>query len=138
MKRMALAAVLVLIFLSPNIVAQTSNSPDPSKNPPKLQDPGIRKLSRRERKERIKNLPDKYREFLEDVEPIMQESELDTFLILETDPQRDIYITEFWRRRDALQGTTNHTFRDQYYDRLETVKEKFRNVSTDRSRIFLI
>ena len=68
----------------------------------------------------------------------MQDSELDTFLLLETDPQRDIYIADFWHRRDKLQGTTNHTFRDQYYERLETVKEKFRNVSSDPGRIYLI
>jgi Ca-activated chloride channel family protein len=137
MKRIVVAAVLTLTFAAPNIFAQTNNPPDASK-PAAKQDPGVRKLSRRERKERIKNLPEKYRQFLEDVEPIMQQSELDTFLLLETDPQRDIYIIEFWRRRDALQGTTNHTFRDQYYDRLETVKEKFKYVSSDRSRIYLI
>src|SRR5258708_22640710 len=137
MKRIALTVVLALTFLAPNILAQTNNPPDPAK-PPAKQDPGIRKLSRRERKDRIKNLSDKYREFLQDVEPIMQDSELDTFLMLETDPQRDIYITEFWRRRDQMQGTTNHTFHDQYYERLETVKHKFRNVSSDRGRIYPI
>src|SRR5438093_2869278 len=125
MKRIALTYVLALTFLVPNIVAQTNNPPDPAK-PPAKQDAGVRKLSRRERKERIKNLSDKYREFLQDVEPIMQDSELDTFLMLETDAQREIYITEFWRRRDQLQGTTNHAFRDQYYARLETVKEQFK------------
>jgi len=101
-------------------------------------DQGVRKLSRRERKDRIKALGEKYRQFLTDVDPIMNPAEFDTFLILETDPQREIYITEFWRRRDVANGTTNHTFRDQYYDRLETVKETFKNVSSDRGRIFLI
>ncbi len=142
MKHTFVALVLVFALAVPNIVAQTNNPPNPPKaspdQPPPKQDQGIRKLSRRERKERIKNLSDKYRQFLADVEPIMQDSELDTFLLLETDPQRDIYITEFWRRRDAMQGTTNHTFRDQYYERLETVKEQFKNVSSDRSRIYLI
>ncbi len=140
MKRI-LAVVAALAFVAPNIFAQTNNPPEqpkPKSDQPAKQDPGVRKLSRRERKERIKNLPEKYRQFLEDVEPIMQPSELDTFLILETDPQRDIYITEFWRRRDAAQGTTNQTFRNQYYGRLETVKEKFKYVSSDRSRIYLI
>ena len=126
MKRTFVALIAVLTLAVPNIVAQTNNPPNPPKTaadqPAPKQDQGIRKLSRRERKERIKNLSDKYRQFLADVEPIMQDSELDTFLLLETDPQRDVYITEFWRRRDAMQGTTNHTFRDQYYGRLETVK----------------
>src|SRR5438128_3430322 len=140
MKRLMLW-MLAVLFAATNAVAQANNS-DPGQKkaddkPPK-QDQGIRKLSRRERKDRIKNLGEKDRQFLADVEPIVQDSELDTFLMLETDPQRDIYITEFWRRRDALQGTTNHTFRDQYYSRLEVVKEQFRNVSSDRSRIYLI
>src|SRR5438445_7390914 len=139
MKRTTLAVVLTLTLAAPNILAQADNPPKPPDKPAATKsDPGIRKLSRRERKDRIKNLSDKYRQFLTDVEPIMQPSELDTFLILETDAQREIYITEFWRRRDVLHGTTNHSFRDEYYARLETAKEQFRNVSCDRSRIYLI
>lgn len=137
MKRTALAVALAFTLAAPNIFAQTNNPPAPS-GEAKAQAPGVRKLSRRERKDRIKNLSEKYRQFLSDVEPIMQPSELDTFLILETDPQREIYIIEFWRRRDVAQGTTNHTFRDQYYGRLETAKEKFKTASCDRSRIYLI
>src|ERR1019366_3303593 len=70
----------------------------------------VRNLSRRERKDKIKNLSEKFRQFLTDVEPIMNPTELDTFLVLETDPQREIYVTEFWRRRDTVNGTTNHSF----------------------------
>jgi len=117
--------------------AAPAPAPDAKAKPP-APDQGVRKLSRRERKDRIKNLSEKYRQFLTDVDPIMNPAELDTYLILETDPQRDIYITEFWRRRDVANGTTNHSFRDQYYERLETAKEEFQNVSSDRGRIFLI
>src|SRR5713226_1063531 len=130
MKRTSLAALLVA-FATTNVLGQANNPPaqqppkdDPSKAAAK-QEPGVRKLSRRERKERIKNLAERYRQFLADVEPIMQQSELDTFLLLETDPQRDIYITEFWRRRDVMQGTTNQAFRILYYERLETVHDEF-------------
>lgn len=137
--------VIAVAFAATNVVAQTNNSDtsqkkadDNKNNKSAKQDPGIRKLSRRERKERIKNLGEKYRQFLSDVEPIMQSSELDTFLMLETDPQRDIYTTEFWRRRDVARGTTNHAFQDEYYDRLEVVKTEFKNASSDRGRIFLI
>src|SRR5947207_15879437 len=126
MKRILLLLVLAA-FAATNALAQANNS-DPGQKkaddkPPK-QDQGIRKLSRRERKDRIKNLAEKYRQFLSDVEPILQRSGLDAFLILETDAQRDIYITEFWRRRDVMQGTTNHSFHDQSYERLEVVKEQ--------------
>ena len=121
-------------LLSGTILAQTPAPPD--KQVP--QDSGIRKLSRRERKEKIAALPEKYRQFLQDVEPIMMPTELDTFLILETDAQREIYIVEFWRRRDVAQGTTNHAFRDDYYDRLEEAKSRFKYLSSDRSRMYLI
>lgn len=136
MKRVAFAALLTVALAAPDIVAQTP-PPDASKPAPP-QDQGTRKLSRRERKERMKALPEKARQFVEDTEPIMNPSELDTFLMLETEPQREIYEIEFWRRRDVAQGTTNGSFRKQYYDRLETAKEKFRNVASDRSRIYLI
>lgn len=155
MNRIA-SALVALAFAASNILAQTNNPPaDPPQPPPAAADPkpeqkpddqkkksvpdqGVRKLSRHERKERIKNLPEKYREFLSQVEPIMLPQELDIFLILETDPQRDIYIEEFWRRRDVAQGTTNHTFRDEYTARLETAKERFKNLSSDRARVYLI
>ncbi len=122
---------------APTLAPVPAPSPD-AKSKPAAADPGVRKLSRRERKERIKNLSEKYRQFLTDVDPIMNPAELDTFLILETDPQHEIYVTEFWRRRDVANGTTNQTFRTQYYERLETAKEEFSNVSSDRGRIYVI
>ena len=144
-------AVVISVMLAVVVEAQTPPAqPDPqpapatpapaadAKTKPAAPDQGVRKLSRRERKDRIKNLPEKYRQFLADVDPILNPAELDTFLILETDPQREIYLVEFWRRRDVANGTTNHSFRDLYYERLETVKEEFTNASSDRGRIFLI
>src|SRR5438094_828029 len=145
-----IVAILISAMVAAAASAQTpATPPDPQPAPAQAApapapdakakpDQGVRKLSRRERKDRVKNLSEKYRQFLTDVDPIMNPAELDTFLILETDPQREIYITEFWRRRDVANGTTNRAFRDQYYERLETVKEEFTNASSDRGRIFLI
>lgn len=97
-----------------------------------------KRLSRRERKDRIAKLTDQYRQFLADVEPIIQPPERDTFLKLETDPQREAFIDDFWRRREKMQGTTNHAARDMYYERLEYVRQHFGQVSSDRGKIFLI
>ncbi len=131
MTRNALAAVCVLFLLDTPIAAQN----DP---PAQQSSKEIRKLSRRERKERISKLSEAYRQFLEEVEPIMQETELDTFLMLETDPQRDIYVKEFWRRRDLASGTSNQAFKDAYYLRLEHAREQYKQLSSDRARIFLL
>src|SRR6266513_624407 len=125
MKRTAIFAVLFFVVANAPLLAKNpsddgSTSVPPQKPAPseekaaKPPDLGVRKLSRRERKERIKNLSEKYRQFLTDVEPIIQAAEVDTFLILDTDPQRDLYIDDFWRRRDVAQGTSNQTFRRQY------------------------
>src|ERR1043166_94208 len=101
-----IAVAVVAVALAAPILAQTdapaNRAPQPqpaaaSKAKDPTADPGVRKLSRRERKDRIKNLPEKYQQFLEDVEPIIMPQETDTFLILETDAQRDAWIIEFWR-----------------------------------------
>ncbi|MBK5259287.1 MAG: VWA domain-containing protein [Thermoanaerobaculia bacterium] len=131
MTRNPLAAVCVLFLFATPLAAQ--NDP-PAQQPSKE----IRKLNRRERKERISKLSEAYRQFLEEVQPIMQETELDTFLILETDPQREIYIKEFWRRRDLASGISNFAFKDAYYLRLEHAREQYKQLSSDRARIFLL
>ncbi|HSP13496.1 MAG TPA: VWA domain-containing protein [Thermoanaerobaculia bacterium] len=140
MKRIALPLAFAILFAAGNILAQSGNPPaqsDPNAKPPQ-QDPGVRKLSRRERKDRIAKLPEKYRQWLTDVEPIILPNESDSFLVLDTDAQRDIFINDFWKRRDAAQGTTNHAFHDLYYERLETVREQYKQVSSDRARIYLL
>ena len=130
MLRIASAVFLTLLIATPYSHAQ----PKPA-GPP---DPEAQKLTRRERKDRIAKLAEQYREFLLDVEPIMSPLELNAFLSLETDPQRDVYIVEFWRRRDVAEGKTNGAFKDIYYDRIEFVKEEFKQVASDRSRVYLL
>jgi Ca-activated chloride channel family protein len=145
MKKLVVLLAAVVLAAG-NTVAQTNNPPAAAtpapaaseEKPAAKQEPGVRKLSRRERKDRMKSLSDEYRQFLEDVEPIMQPTELDTFLMLESDAQRAIYVEDFWHRRDLAQGTTNRAFRDLYYSRLEEAKEKFKYASSDRSKMFLI
>ena len=95
-------------------------------------------LTRREQKDRIAKLSDAHRQFLLDVEPILLKTEKDTFLRLETDPQRDAFIDDFWRRRDRAAGTTNGAARDEYEQRVEYVKEHFEGVSSERGRMMLI
>jgi len=73
-------------------------------------------LTKRERKDLIAKLDEKHRQFLIDVEPIIIDTERDTFLRLETAPQRDAFIDDFWRRRDHAQGTTNFAAKDEYED----------------------
>jgi Ca-activated chloride channel family protein len=99
---------------------------------------GTVKLSRRERKERTAKLAEEYRQFLIDVDPIIQPSERDTFLILESDAQRDLYITDFWRRHDLTEGMPNGAFKNIYYERIAGAKERYRSLASDRGRVHVI
>jgi Ca-activated chloride channel family protein len=136
----ALAAVLTFAF-GAAILAQTAAPKPPDRNAEKKElDQGerLRKLSKRERRARIEKLETRHQDFLTDVSPILLPAEIDTFLTLETDAQRDSYIDDFWRRRDALQGTTNRAFRDTYYARLDIAKEQFKRIESDRAKLFLV
>ncbi|HUR79486.1 MAG TPA: VWA domain-containing protein [Thermoanaerobaculia bacterium] len=117
----------VLIALFSLTIALTAVAADSSKP-----------LTRAERKERVAKLSDKHRSFLLEVEPILTEGERDTFLRLETEAQRDVFIEDFWRRRDIAAGTTGHAYREDYYERLELVRTKFDQIMSDRGRIYLI
>jgi Ca-activated chloride channel family protein len=95
-------------------------------------------LTKRERKDRTAALAEKHRQFLIDVDPIIVPTERDTFLRLDTEPQRDVFIDDFWRRRDIAAGTTNNAAHSEYYHNLEFVKDTFGQASSDRGRIYLV
>jgi Ca-activated chloride channel family protein len=136
---MRLLAALSLA-LATTIVGQTAVPPPPSPSPaaPKAEkSEPLRKLSRRERRDRIAKLSVKHQDFLSDVGPIIFDAELDTFLALENDIQRDAFIEEFWRRRDLSQGGTGR-FREVYANRLTVAREQFRQIDSDRAKLFLL
>ncbi|HEX6160279.1 MAG TPA: GWxTD domain-containing protein, partial [Thermoanaerobaculia bacterium] len=126
-----LLAIFLAIALATTTLAQTG-TPTPKKD----DDGPIRKLSKRERKERLAKLDERLRDFVSDVEPIMMAPELDTFLLMENEAQREAFVVDFWRRRDEVHGTSS--FRDAYYARLAIAKERFRKVTSDRSKMFLL
>ncbi|MFN7990423.1 MAG: VWA domain-containing protein [Thermoanaerobaculia bacterium] len=97
-----------------------------------------KKLSGKEKKQALERLPDRYRQFLADVEPILTEVEEATFLRLASDYQRDKFIEDFWKRRSVDTEGQRVAFREIYELRLQIVKQRFRNVNTDQGRIFLV
>jgi VWFA-related protein len=57
-----------------------------------------------------------------------------SFLRLESDPQRELYIDDFWQRREKAEPG----YRTRYYERMQIARERYRSVSSDRGRIFLL
>ncbi len=99
---------------------------------------GAKRMSARERKQALDALPDRYRQFLADVEPILTELEEATFLRLASDYQRDRFVEDFWKRRSVDEDGQRVAFRDVYELRLQTVKERYRSINSDQGRVFLI
>ncbi|MFI5197572.1 MAG: VWA domain-containing protein [Thermoanaerobaculia bacterium] len=95
-------------------------------------------LTGKERKKLTHDLPEKYRQFLDDVEPIITEVERDTLLKLGEDYQREHFIEDFWRRRSQAPDGIRIPFRDIYELRLQQAKELYRNINTDMGRIYVV
>lgn len=126
---------VVTFALATTILGQTATPPAPQKTG---KAETLRKLSRKERKERIAKLEIRHQDFIGDVAPIIFDAELDTFLALESNAQRDAFVEEFWRRRDLALGGGTGRFKQVYSNRLDVAKQQFRRIDTDRAKMFLL
>jgi VWFA-related protein len=95
-------------------------------------------LTGKERKKLESGLPDRYRTFLEDVEPIITDLERDTMLRLTSDYQRDRFIDDFWKRRSIGSDGLRIEFRDVYELRVQQARELFRHLRSDQARIYIL
>lgn len=140
MKRISLTLFLAtLLPLAPNTFAQTGNPAPADPAAPTVQSTTeVRKLGRREKKERRAKLAERHLQWLLDVEPILQEGEEDAFLLLESDAQRDLFIEAFWERRDADHRTSRNEYREQYAELIEEARAKYKDTVSEPSRTLLI
>lgn len=103
------------------------------------------KISRAERKElakaqkeAISKLPAKYQEWLAEVDLLITDEELASFLALDKDYLRDAFIEHFWEARDKYQATARNEFRDRWAARVSQARAQWGNITDDRSKIFLL
>lgn len=96
------------------------------------------RLNGKQRKALHAALPEKYRQWLNDVGLIITDPERDVFLQIKDDIDRDEFIDEFWRRRSVDKDGLHTNFKERYMVRLEYAKEHFRNLDTDAAKIYLI
>ena len=122
MKRMLLPVVASLVIALPAI-GQTV-------------DAGVLKLSDSERRHRISRLGESDREFLRLAGPIIPDAELDAFLILDEDEDRERAISKFWTDRAA--GERVSRWRADYEARLEEARQLFESLDGDRALIYLL
>ena len=95
------------------------------------------RAERRAEKEAIKNLPQKYRDWLETVELLISDQELATFLSLEKDYQRDAFIKQFWEARNPYK-TLRNTFQERWEQKVAEARTLFGSLQDDRARMLLL
>ena len=79
----------------------------------------------------------------EDVVYIIEPSEREAYLRLQTDDERNQFIQQFWQRRDSTPGTANNEFKEEHYRRISYANERFPSPTkagwnTDRGRIYIV
>ena len=90
-------------------------------------------------------LESRYQEWLlKDVAYIITPEEKDFFLRLRTNEERNIFIEDFWRRRDPLPETPINEYREEHYRRFKYANEKLADDTpregclTDRGRVYIL
>jgi VWFA-related protein len=89
-------------------------------------------------KEQVLQLAPKYQSFLAEVDVLISTDEMEIFLGLDEDYERDSFIEEFWRSRDPYGNTARNEFKRQWEERLEMVRANFVDFDEDRARILLL
>jgi Ca-activated chloride channel family protein len=92
---------------------------------------------RKEQAEAIAALPLPYREWIEQVAPIISDGEREAFLKLEQDYQRDAFIDRFWRARDPYPDTARNEFKQRWDERLAEVRVRFERPNDERAETLL-
>ncbi len=93
---------------------------------------------KKEQKEAIAKLPEKYRLWLEEVDVLITAEERKAFLALEKDYQRDAFIKRFWEVRDKYKATARNEFHDRWSALVEEVRSRFGDLTDERARIMLL
>ncbi|MFL6291938.1 MAG: VWA domain-containing protein [Thermoanaerobaculia bacterium] len=128
---LAVLAVLGVLFFSPSPAQAAQNAG-------KKISRAERKELKKEQKEAIAKLPPKYQEWIAEIELLLTDEELTSFLALDKDYQRDAFIERFWEARDKYKSTGANEFRDRWEARVAQARAQFGNISDERARIFLL
>ena len=97
-----------------------------------------------QKKIKEKDLPEKYQDWLKLTKYIIVEKELDVFMQLTNNRDRDIFIETFWNLRDPTPGTPLNERKEEVIERFEYANFRLRSGSgrpgwmTDQGRIYMI
>ena len=121
--------LILLLFLVPFLFSSVTLSAAP---------PKPTRAERKAQKEAIAKLPEKYRQWLKTVELLITDAELESFLALEKDYQRDAFIEHFWEARDTFKATARNEFREHWEANVQEALAEFGTLDDDRAHILLL
>ncbi len=84
------------------------------------------------------DLTPRHSRFLEEVELLMDDIELETFQGLRKDYQRDAFVRRFWAERDPWPETARNELRERWQTRAEEARASFGSLSDDRAKMLLL
>lgn len=96
------------------------------------------------KKVNVKDLPQKYQDWLKHTRYIMHDQEREVFLQLSTDYERDLFIQSFWKQRDPTPGTSQNEFKEEHLNRFLYANKHFSRSSsregwmTDMGKFYII
>jgi GWxTD domain-containing protein len=143
--RSALAPVLsaaILVLTGAAMLAAWQTKPPAL---PQVRKPGSDTPYAKLLQEDVANITnDAYAHWLkEDVAYIITEQERTAFKALQSDPEREHFIEQFWLRRDPTPGTPDNEFKEEHYRRIAYANRSFTTAAglpgwkTDRGRIYI-
>jgi GWxTD domain-containing protein len=90
-------------------------------------------------------LPERYDKWLkQEVVYIISDEERKAFLQLQTDEQREQFIRDFWETRNPNPGSTQNSYKDSIYERIEYANAHFGRMTntpgwmTDQGRTYIL
>ncbi len=83
-------------------------------------------------------IPADWRNWLDEVGPIMTRAERQAFGLFRTEEDRSRFRDAFWRVRDPDPATPANEFRKEYAARVAVAREKFGGPRSDRGRLYLL
>jgi len=135
-----LAAVFLLpvVLMASPALGQSDSVVQPGQAQPDKKQTDKRKSDRK----LLKELDTPYRKWLEeDAVYIITQPERRAFLELSTNEEREQFIEQFWRRRNADPESPENTFKEEHYRRIAYANEHFASGKpgwmTDRGRIYI-
>lgn len=97
-----------------------------------------------QQKVKEKDLPGKYQDWLKLIRYIIHEKELDVFMQLTNNRERDIFIESFWNLRDPTPGTPKNERKEEISERFKYANYRLRSGSgrpgwmTDQGMFYII